>query len=287
MKKYVPWWLKILAKIILSRIPIGYPFWQKIGLFRHGYMDETDYVLDVFNTHVSAAGLEGKLHGKTIIELGPGDSIATAIVAASHGAKAILIDAGSFATRDVERYKKFAEALIKKGFNVPDITSAKMLDDILQACGSKYLTKGLDSFSSIDSDSVDLIYSQAVLEHVRKAEFLDTMKECVRVLSLDGIASHRVDLKDHLGGALNNLRFSEKVWESDFFVQSGFYTNRIQFSKMIALLEDAGFVVEVADVRRWENMPQSKDTLAATFASLPDSELMVSGFDVLLRKKMP
>ncbi len=85
MKKLIPWWLKIFAKIVLSRVPIGYSFWQRLGLFRHGYMDQASYTLNVFNAHVSRAGLDGKLQGKTILEIGPGDSIATALVAACYG----------------------------------------------------------------------------------------------------------------------------------------------------------------------------------------------------------
>jgi len=50
---------------------------------------------------------------------------------------------------------------------------------------------------------------------------LDTMNEYCRVLSSDGIASHRIDLKDHLGGSLNNLCFSVRVWESDFSFNQG------------------------------------------------------------------
>ena len=153
MKKYIPWWLKIVAKIILSRVPIGYSFWQKIGLFRHGHMDKTAYVLEVFNGHVSKAGLEGKLQGKTILELGSGDSIATALVAACHGAKSILVDAGAFATNDIEIYRDFAEDLKKKGFKVPNLTVAKTLDDVLLACSSQYLTQGVESLASIENRS--------------------------------------------------------------------------------------------------------------------------------------
>jgi len=75
-------------------MPVGYKFWQDIGLFRHGYMDQSSYVFDVFNSHVLKAGLNNKLRGKTILELEPGDSIATAIVASCYGCKTILLDAG-------------------------------------------------------------------------------------------------------------------------------------------------------------------------------------------------
>jgi SAM-dependent methyltransferase len=142
----------------------------------------------------------------------------------------------------------------------------------------------MGSLSSIETGTVDLIFSQAVLEHVRKHEFLDTMRECSRVLIPEGVASHRVDLKDHLGGSLNNLRFSERVWESEFFVRSGFYTNRIRFSEMIALFEDAELIVEICEVRRWEHLPVKRSSLSKSFLCFSDEDLTVSGFDVLLRK---
>ena len=52
MKALIPWWFKVFAKIILSRVPIGYGFWQSLGLFRHGDMDQASYALNVFNEHV-------------------------------------------------------------------------------------------------------------------------------------------------------------------------------------------------------------------------------------------
>lgn len=110
------------------------------------------------------------------------------------------------------------------------------------------------------------------------------MHECFRVLTVDGVASHRVDLKDHLGGSLNNLRFSECIWESEFFVNSGFYTNRIRFPEMIALFKDAGLRVEIGDVRRWEHLPLKRQSFSNSFSYLSDKDLSVCGFDVLLQK---
>ena len=37
------WLLKILIKIIISRLPIEYSIWKKIGVFRHGGMDNYKY----------------------------------------------------------------------------------------------------------------------------------------------------------------------------------------------------------------------------------------------------
>jgi SAM-dependent methyltransferase len=279
----IPWWSKIIAKIILNRLPFGYRFWRKLGLFRHGKMDNSTYVIGVFNSHCERAGLKGELKDRVILELGPGDSIATAIVAASHGAKAILIDSGKYASQDVNLYKFFAENLQDIGLKPPDLTEAENIEDILQLCGSYYYTGGLSSLKAIEKNSIDLIFSQAVLEHIREHEFQETMVECKRILKNYGIASHRVDLKDHLGGGLNNLRFSNRVWESNIFVSSGFYTNRIRYSRMVGLIEEAGFEIEIGNVDRWDTIPLKRSKLATEFANLSDDDLLIKGFDVILR----
>ena len=286
MRFIMPWWSKIVVKIILSRIPIKYSFWKYLGIFRHGYMAKASYGFDVFNNHVSRAGLKGKLHGKVVLEMGPGDSIATAIIAASYGAKAILVDVGRFATNDMSIYNDIIVFLKSAGLNPPDISAAKSIEEILVACNAKYLTDGLKSFSSLETSSIDLVFSQAVLEHIRKHDFVGMMKECFRVLTCEGVASHRIDLKDHLGGSLNNLRFNEYIWESNFFANSGFYTNRIRFIKMLDMFKESGFASEVINVRRWENLPIKKTILSKEFSFLPDKDLIVSGFDVMLTKNV-
>jgi SAM-dependent methyltransferase len=283
MSVKLPWWVKISAKIVLSRLPFGYRTWQRLGLFRHGYMDQADYLTTVFDAHVFRAGMKDCLTGKTILELGPGDSVGTALVAASYGARAILLDAGAFAVNDVTFYQKLANDLTVKGLMPPDIQDASTLDEVLDACNAVYLTEGLDSFSRIASGSVNLVFSQAVLEHVRKKEFSETMFECLRVLNPDGVASHRVDLKDHLGGGLNNLRFGDGLWESALFVKSGFYTNRIRYSEMLSEFKKAAFNVDVLGIDRWDRLPIERSKLNDIFAELPDEELLIKGFDVLLR----
>jgi len=36
IKRHLPWWAKIGAKLALSRAPAAYAVWQRMGLFRHG-----------------------------------------------------------------------------------------------------------------------------------------------------------------------------------------------------------------------------------------------------------
>lgn len=283
LKQNTPWWARIGAKMALARLPAGYAFWQRMGLFRHGYMDQSGYALSVFEAHVQRAGLSMEnLTGKVILEMGPGDSVATAIIAHALGARAILIDAGRYASASSATYEPLCRALAERGGVPVDTRGLKTLDELLQACGARYLVTGAAAWREIASQSVDLVFSQAVLEHVRLHEFEQVQRECKRVLKPRGAASHRVDLKDHLGGALNNLRLPRGWWESDFFVNSGFYTNRIRMSRMLGMFEDAGFRVQCEHVERWHELPTPRKSLAAEFAQLADDELRVSGFDVLL-----
>jgi SAM-dependent methyltransferase len=284
IKRYLPWWAKIGAKLALSRVPAAYTVWQRLGLFRHGYMDTAQYAIGVFSSHVQRTGLTNQLVGKTVLEVGPGDSVATALIAKAHGARALLVDAGSYAQLDLTVYRRLADELRAVGLAPPSLDNVSNLGELLEACEASYLTEGLASLRTLGDATVDFVFSQAVLEHVRKHEFLDTQRELARILKPDGICSHRVDLRDHLGGKLNNLRFSSKVWESPFFFKSGFYTNRIRYSEMVSLFQQAGFAVEITETRHWDKLPIAHRHMAAEFCDIPEEVLIVSGFDVLLRR---
>lgn len=47
MRASVSWWLKAGCKVVLSRLPLGCGFWQRMNLLRHGKMDSTAYAIDV------------------------------------------------------------------------------------------------------------------------------------------------------------------------------------------------------------------------------------------------
>lgn len=235
------WLIKILTKIIFSRLPLSYNAWRQFGLFKHGSMSDEKYVEKIFNLHVIKTFSESLPSGCGLLEIGPGDSIASAILGATYGASRIfLIDVGDFATRDVDFYKNMSLCLSTKGLSPPNLDNAKSIDDILECCNAEYLTDGVDSIKSLDSRSIDFIWSHSVLEHIRKKDFLTYIKEFRRVLKPTGSMSHNVDLQDHLDHGLNSLRFSEKIWEGELFVKSGFYTNRIRYSEMLKIFQDGG-----------------------------------------------
>jgi hypothetical protein len=41
----IPWYVKIPAKIVLSRLPVNPLTWQRLNLFRAGVMDNEELIL--------------------------------------------------------------------------------------------------------------------------------------------------------------------------------------------------------------------------------------------------
>jgi len=281
------WRSRIVAKRILSRLPISYHRWASLGLFRHGHTDDPGYAWRVLERHVPLLPtLDRPWRG---LELGPGDGLLTALIAPAFGSGGVtLLDAGDFAHRDAERYLTSLGALATKhpGAAIPDLSACRDAAEMLAAVHGAYLTHGLESMRSLPTASFDFIWSQAVLEHVRAAEYADMAREMRRVLAPGGTMSHLIDFKDHLGGALNNLRFPSPRWEAEgFAARSGFYTNRIRLGATISAFTAAGFDVEAISVRRWSKLPIARRNLAPEFAGLSDEDLVVSGAHLVMRPR--
>ena len=203
------WWIKIILKIIFSRLPIKYQTWKKFGLFVHGKMNDPEYSYRVFKHHFSKA--EKYLPDNyTLCELGSGDSISTALIAPCFGSsRTYLVDNGNFATRDLSVYKKLYDLLTKKGLNGLKIDTLFDFSDLLLNNNSCYLTKGINDLKKLETNSIDFVFSHATLEHIAFHDFIATQEQIHRILKPGGIVSHNIDLRDHLSGGLNNLRFSE------------------------------------------------------------------------------
>ena len=275
LKRLVPWPVKIGAKIVLARLPVRYNAWRRLQLFRHGAMTDPGYAEEVFRVHAAhwPAGT-----APTILELGPGDSLYSALLGFRAGAaRTWLVDVGPFATPDIALYGRAAE---QYGLAHRDWAS---IEEMLAEVRGEYRTKGIESLREIPDGSVDFIWSHAVLEHVRRAEFAATARELARILRRGGRMSHLVDFKDHLGGALNSLRFSEARWEGDLLSSSGFYTNRLRLSEVQRLFEEAGFAVTIHTRNQWARLPTPRSRLAHEFAGFADQDLLTSEAHLLMR----
>src|SRR5205085_10629297 len=134
---------------------------------------------------------------RTILELGPGNTLGAALFAAARGVERIwLCDVGDFAESDMEFYRGLAAQLEAEqpGFaaRIDFSERARMLASL----NATYLTRGTAGLAEIPSGSLDVILSTAVLEHVGRAEFAALAAEMMRMLRPGGASYHEVDLMD-------------------------------------------------------------------------------------------
>jgi SAM-dependent methyltransferase len=249
-------------------------------------MDDPETAYGVYRMHNHAAGFDGR-KDYTVLELGPGDSMLTALFAKAAGAaRSILVDQSALASVQPELFARARAMLEGMDLATPDIGGLETTGAILERLNCRYLTGGLQSLKALPDCSIDFVFSNAVIEHVRKNEFAETARQLYRVMAPGGVASHWIDYRDHLGLALNNMRFSEPVWESEFMVRSGFYTNRMPAQEIHDQFAQAGFLVEVRDTVLWPGgLPTPQAAMSEPFASMKGDELMVMTNWLLLRKQ--
>ena len=282
-----PWWAKLYAKLVLARLPVPYSLWRKLKLFRHGEMNDPGRAVSTFEKYYRRACENADIApGFSVLELGPGDSILSGLVARSMGAsKAWLVDAGAFADTDVAACHRTLTLLKQAGHHDLNLADATSVDEVLKRANVIYSTRGTTSLAEIPDASIDFFWSQVVLEHVPRDDFPEFLRQLRRIVKPQGIGVHSVDFRDHLSDALNNLRFSHKTWEGRVFRNSGFYTNRIRPGAMLNLFKEAGFDVEVVAETHWPEIPTPRTAMAAPFRDLPEAELRLAEFEVLLRSR--
>jgi hypothetical protein len=283
MNQILPWWLLMFSKMVLSRVPLKYDAWRKLNLFRHGAMDDLNYAQAVFLTHFNLSPLATTPTPFSCLELGPGDSLLSAIIARQYGSThTYLVDTGDFARKDANWYRRVAQSApsLASGVFHPDHWTS--IEAMLVDCRAMYLTEGLQSLGTIPTASFDFVWSHAVLEHVRRRDLAEVVSQLRRVSKTSAFGSHRIDLQDHLGGGLNSLRFSERTWEGDLLSSSGFYTNRFRYSEMLAHFVAAGFRPQVVDRELWPRLPLPRHKMHGDFQRFTDEDLRTYALSVTL-----
>lgn len=284
--KNVPWWVKMGSKLVLARLPVPYAVWRSLGIFKHGRSDpqwsrERTFATDSLQ---KAKAILGRFP-RAVLELGPGDSFAGALVSAAHGVERIyIVDVGDFATVDVEMYRSLVESLneVSKGFSSRvNLTSRA---EMLKSINATYHTGGLKDLAEIPEATIELSYSLKVLEHVRRDDFRRLIGLIAKASATPSLGRHIVDLHDHLGCRLNNLRFSPRFWEHKIVSNSGFYTNRLRFSEITGIAQDAGLSVTIPQALVWPQSPTDRTNMHPMFKGFGDDHLKVCMFDMEIRK---
>jgi SAM-dependent methyltransferase len=162
--------------------------------------------------------------------------------------------------------------------------------DVLLACAIDYRAPADATRTGLAADSVDVVYSNSVLEHV-PAQVLDSlMRESFRVLRPGGLALHSVNCGDHYAyfdrsiTPINYLRYSERAWR--WWNNRLQFQNRLRASDFLTSAERAG--LELVETR-WRARPELVEALesmrvAPEFAHYPREQLACTSIDFAARK---
>jgi SAM-dependent methyltransferase len=149
----------------------------------------------------------------------------------------------------------------------------------------QYLVPWFDSgVLESKAGSIDMIYSQAVLEHVD--DLTGTYEAMYRLLRPGGVMSHQIDFKSH-GTAKQwngHWAYSERLWKL-IRGRRTYLLNRQPHSAHITLLGECGFEV-VCDITVRDTTGIQRKQLAREFRGLSDEDLTTSGAFVQAAKKL-
>ena len=202
-----------------------------------------------------------RVRGKRLVEIGTGWHPALPICF-------ILAGARSIATFDIVRLLDESETFRLLGSlckHVPRIAELagenpaavharlmelhklKNLDQLLGNCGIEYYAPADGRSTGLQPDSVDLVYSNSVLEHVPREIIRGLMLESFRVLKPGGLVLHNVGCNDHYAffdksiSFINFLQYEEREWR--LWNNPIQYQNRLRAPEFVDLAIRDGFEI--------------------------------------------
>ncbi len=280
MRSLVPWQAKLASKVIAAKLGIPYSVWRRYGISKLGAMLNPHYARDVYMHHLAHANPSAE----TLLEIGPGDSLFTAVFAHPRFKTKVLVDAGPFAETEPRTYRVLIDELRSMGECMPDVVQCNTSERLLNALNCRYLTDGVASFVNLKDGEIDFSFSHSCLQHIRLCQFQAFSNELYRVTADGGTGSHLLDFRDMLEGSLNHLRFSSSTWESEWIGRTNMYTNRLRIGQVKCAFQKSGFDVEIIERKRWETLPIAKVALDCEFGAMDDEELLTYGGHLLVRK---
>ncbi|MFC0384778.1 hypothetical protein [Muricoccus vinaceus] len=253
----LPWWSKMAAKLAIAALRVPPGLLRRMGVNRHSFVAEAES--RVLGEPCTRAQEFAGRHGRPprgVLELGPGRLVVRAPAYAGLGCAPIwFADVEDDAPTDPAAYRRVAALARGIGLPAPALEDAATKEAALAACDARQLIGGTEVLAAIPDGSIELIVSDVVLEHVRRDALPGLLAELRRVAAPECLGVHAVDFHDHIGGALNTLRFPPALWESPLVARSGLYVNRLGLSEILAAFEAAGFTTGLTDIRRWPAAP--------------------------------
>jgi SAM-dependent methyltransferase len=152
------------------------------------------------------------LEGRSVLEIGPGSEFACALVFVSCGAKVTIADRYLAAWDDSFHpgfYREFLRRWDGPRAAIEGVLASGGYQDHLHL-----LHEPAKNLSGVTRESIDLVLSNAVLEHVY--DLGQAVRELSRIMRPGGVQTHQVDCRDHrdFGRPLDHLLMPSAQFEA-------------------------------------------------------------------------
>jgi SAM-dependent methyltransferase len=161
-----------------------------------------------------------------------------------------------------------------------------------QATGDvvRYRAPGDAAATGLPAESVDVVFSNSVLEHVPGEVIERCFTEARRILAPGGVVFHSVNCGDHYAyvdktiNQLNYLRYSDdewKVWNNRFL-----YQNRLRAKDFTDMAREAGFTIALDTSRPHPTRlaQLAEIPVHPRFARYDEAQLAITSIDFIARK---
>lgn len=239
---------------------------------------------------VDARDARAFLHGKSLLEYGPGDLPGVAMLLVAHGAARVTC---------VDRFPMFV--LSGKNLDVIGHLLKALPDEGRRRLDACFVVEG-DPASGLRPDKVDylvrpsgcsglidaadIVLSRAVLEHVNDLAAL--FADMVAAMRVGGVAVHQVDLRSHglhRSNPLDFLAVSPRLW--DLLYSHKGVPNRVRIDSYRSLLARLPVAIRRLDTTRraeQDDVAGVRPHLAAPFRHMSDDDLSCLGFWLVFEK---
>jgi predicted SAM-dependent methyltransferase len=164
------------------------------------------------------------------------------------------------------------------------------VQQLLRAARIDYHAPADAAETQLPDQSVDLIVSNNVFEHISARNLKAILAESRRVLKRGGYILHCVNCGDHYAYSdasvtqINYLQYSEEEWKR--WNPALHYQNRLRPKDFVEMASEAGFAVERAEYAPQKAMLDrlAKLNLAPEFQHYPASELASTSLTLIARR---
>jgi len=169
------------------------------------------------------------------------------------------------------------------------VAAGSSLDEATDGC-VRYHAPADAARTELAPGTVDVVFSNSVLEHVPGPAIEAMFAEAARILPPGGVMFHSVNCGDHYAytdraiNQLHYLQFSDAEWQR--WNNAFLYQNRLRAQDFTAMARAAGFTIEVDTSRPHPERLRQLDAIEVDpgFARYPREQLAITSIDFVARR---